>query len=49
MKAGGGQFQVSNKLGWVEIYGAPLMAWSKAFFKKLGGLVREMLWIDIDT
>ncbi|KAK1553731.1 hypothetical protein Q3G72_002783 [Acer saccharum] len=39
----------SSKLCWVDVHGVPLICWSKAFFKRLGDLVGETLWIDEET
>ncbi|KAK1573093.1 hypothetical protein Q3G72_026742 [Acer saccharum] len=51
MKAWGGQNRMpsSSKLCWVDVHGVPLICWCKAFFKSLGDLVGETLWIDEET
>ncbi|KAK0600843.1 hypothetical protein LWI29_018888 [Acer saccharum] len=39
----------STKLKWIDIYGVPLICWCKDFFKKVGGLVGETMWIEEET
>ncbi|KAI9154420.1 hypothetical protein LWI28_026107 [Acer negundo] len=36
-------------LKWKDIYDVPLNYWCKSFFKKLGGQIGELAWIDRDT
>ncbi|KAK1577964.1 hypothetical protein Q3G72_026436 [Acer saccharum] len=35
-----------RKISWVEVHGVPLNCWCNEFFKKVGGLLGEVLWID---
>ena len=38
-----------EKIRWVDIHGVPLSCWCNSFFKKLGGKVGEVIWIEEDT
>ncbi|KAK1567521.1 hypothetical protein Q3G72_013153 [Acer saccharum] len=51
MKAWSSQEQMvnSSKMRWVDVHGVPVSCWCKEFFKKLGGTVGEMVWIDEET
>ncbi|KAK4849275.1 hypothetical protein QYF36_023078 [Acer negundo] len=44
-----GDKSLSSVLKWIDIFGVPLIYWCKSFFKKLGGQVGELVWIEEDT
>ncbi|KAK1559102.1 hypothetical protein Q3G72_010727 [Acer saccharum] len=38
-----------NNITWIDVFGVPLSCWCNKFFKKIGGKVGEVLWIDEKT
>ncbi|KAK1548940.1 hypothetical protein Q3G72_016106 [Acer saccharum] len=38
-----------GKLCWINVFGVPLSYWEESFFKKVGSLVGEPLWVDKET